>query len=239
MSSNTSNSTSGVTGNTPAATNAAAGAQATSARATFWQKNSKAVIMVMAAIALVTSVIVYTSAGVRIGGLIVTGLIIWYIGKQWSKGLDTSWGSILKYVGIVVIVITLLPSNFVQKPLEGLNWANKELGEVDMTKLASTTSAADKCKGPCLGPEPTPVRLKSDPVLIDASQLRPGVDKVYYDIDHTDPKYVTLRDPDQFIEKRDWVWRGSTRFYRIFPKVSATAAYPEGVPIAVFSQSSK
>lgn len=123
MSSNTNQPASGVAGNTSPQLNAASGPAATTARATTWQKHKKKIVLILAAIALVTGVLVYTSSGVRIGGVIVTGLIIRHVGMKFGKNPDMSWGSILGYVGTVIIVVAVLSSSFVQKPLEWFNTA--------------------------------------------------------------------------------------------------------------------
>lgn len=128
MSNNT--PTTGVTGNTQPQLNAAAGSSATNNLKTFWSKHKKVLGIALAAMFVYFAIVTFTSVDVGVGGLLVTGLIGWFISKQLAKKKPLSVASVIGMASIGLIVIVLLNTAFIQKPLEGINSLEKNLANI-------------------------------------------------------------------------------------------------------------
>jgi hypothetical protein len=84
--------------------------------------------------------IVLAQAGLGFGQQLLVAVLLIVAGSQLSRLTSKSlpnfhWPMLAKGVGWVFLVAVLINSPFVQKPLEGLNWASRELGEVDVPSM--------------------------------------------------------------------------------------------------------
>jgi hypothetical protein len=133
--SNNSSTPAGVTGNVPQQLNTAAGPQATSNRLKSWVKNNKILTGVLALMAIYTFVSTFVSYGMGFGGLLVTLFLLRYAHKQYEKNSKPTVVSLVGHLIAAIIALTVINSNFVQKPLEMVNAANEELGEIDAREV--------------------------------------------------------------------------------------------------------
>ena len=149
--SNNSTPTSGVTGNTniPQQQHVAAGSSATTNRMKNFAKNNKVLVGTLALVAIYTIVSVFVANDMGFGGLLVALFLLRYAHKQYEKNSKPTTSSLIGHLITAVTALVIIASPLIQKPLEGFNWANKELGEVNVeTVLAggcpdSVTVSAD------------------------------------------------------------------------------------------------
>jgi hypothetical protein len=98
-------------------------------------KNNKVWVGALALVAIYTVITVFTSNDVGLGGLLVTLFLLRYAHKQYEKNSKPTVSSLIGHLIAATIALVIIASPLVQKPLEGFNWATKELGEVDVPNL--------------------------------------------------------------------------------------------------------
>lgn len=212
--SNNSTPATGVTGNTniPQQQHAAAGASATTNRVKSFAKNNKVLVGALVGVAIYTVITVFVSNDMGLGGLLVTLFLLRYAYKQYEKNSNPTIMSLVGHLITAIIALVIIASPFVQKPLEGLNWAAKELEGVNMETVL---------EGGC--PETQEVQVGETFVLRKGCVTRLRVSD-----DNANPHYQMTK--PIFAEPFDHYVTPAWAGYNLVELDPIEEAWPEGAP---------
>lgn len=139
--SNNSTPATGITGNTniPLQQQTAAGSSAATDRIQSFVKHNWVIIVILALVAIYTIISVFVSNDMGLGNLLVTLFLLRYAHKQYEKNSKPTVSSLIGHVIVATIALVIIASPLVQKPLEGFDWATRELGEINVETVFEVT----------------------------------------------------------------------------------------------------